>query len=63
LRKNTDIRWRSKEHKVPKEAVFTLKLEPELRDQFVAEAAVTDRPKLSASSRPVSWCAAMADLS
>ncbi|HJQ56446.1 MAG TPA: antitoxin of toxin-antitoxin stability system [Vineibacter sp.] len=29
---------------MPKEAVFTLKLEPELRDQFMAEAAATDRP-------------------
>jgi predicted transcriptional regulator len=27
-----------------KEAMFTLKLEPELRDQFMAEAAATDRP-------------------
>lgn len=29
---------------MPKEAVFTLKLESELRDQFMAEAAATDRP-------------------
>lgn len=29
---------------MPKEAVFTLKLEPELRDQFMAEAAASDRP-------------------
>ena len=27
-----------------KEAVFTMKLEPELRDQFMAEAAASDRP-------------------
>ncbi len=27
-----------------KEAVFTLKLEPELRDAFMAEAAEVDRP-------------------
>jgi len=27
-----------------KEAVFTMKLEPELRDAFVAEAAALDRP-------------------
>jgi predicted transcriptional regulator len=27
-----------------KEAMFTLKLEPELREQFMAEAAATDRP-------------------
>ncbi len=27
-----------------KEAVFTLKLEPELRDQFMAEAEATHRP-------------------
>jgi len=29
---------------MPKEAVFTMKLEPELRDQFIAEAAAEDRP-------------------
>jgi predicted transcriptional regulator len=29
---------------MPKEAVFTLKLEPELRDQFMAEAQATHRP-------------------
>ncbi len=29
---------------MPKEAVFTLKLEAELRDQFMAEAAASDRP-------------------
>ncbi|TWT00660.1 CopG family ribbon-helix-helix protein [Reyranella sp. CPCC 100927] len=29
---------------MPKEAVFTLKLEADLRDQFMAEAAATDRP-------------------
>jgi len=29
---------------MPKEAVFTMKLEAELRDQFVAEAAAEDRP-------------------
>lgn len=29
---------------MPKEAVFTLKLEAELRDAFVAEAAAMDRP-------------------
>ena len=27
-----------------KEAVFTMKLEPELRDQFMAEAAASHRP-------------------
>jgi len=27
-----------------KEAVFTMKLEPELRDSFMAEAAANDRP-------------------
>lgn len=27
-----------------KEAMFTLKLEPELREQFMAEAQATDRP-------------------
>ena len=27
-----------------KEAVFTMKLEPELRDAFMAEAAELDRP-------------------
>ena len=29
---------------MPKEAVFTMKLEPELRDQFMAEAVSQDRP-------------------
>lgn len=29
---------------MPKEAMFTLKLEPELRDQFMAEAEALDRP-------------------
>jgi hypothetical protein len=29
---------------VPKEAVFTLKLEPELRDAFMAEAEADHRP-------------------
>ena len=29
---------------MPKEAVFTMKLEPELRAAFVAEAAGEDRP-------------------
>lgn len=29
---------------MPKEAVFTVKLEPELRDAFAAEAAALDRP-------------------
>lgn len=29
---------------MPKEAVFTLKLEPELRDQFMAAAEATHRP-------------------
>jgi predicted transcriptional regulator len=29
---------------MPKEAVFTMKLEPELRDTFMAEAAGEDRP-------------------
>lgn len=29
---------------MPKEAMFTLKLEAELRDQFMAEAAATHRP-------------------
>jgi len=29
---------------MPKEAVFTLKLEPELRDEFVAEAEAVRRP-------------------
>jgi len=29
---------------MPKEAMFTLKLEAELRDQFMAEAAATNRP-------------------
>ena len=27
-----------------KESVFTMKLEPELRDEFMAEAKATDRP-------------------
>jgi predicted transcriptional regulator len=29
---------------VAKEAVFTLKIDPELRDEFMAEAAAADRP-------------------
>ena len=29
---------------MPKEAVFTMKLEPELRDQFMAEANAVHRP-------------------
>jgi predicted transcriptional regulator len=29
---------------MPKEAIFTLKLEAELRDQFLAEAAASHRP-------------------
>jgi predicted transcriptional regulator len=29
---------------VPKEAVFTMKLEPELRDEFMAEAEAAHRP-------------------
>lgn len=29
---------------MPKEAVFTMKLEPELRDQFMAEAEASHRP-------------------
>ncbi len=29
---------------MPKEAVFTMKLEPELRDEFMAEAKAADRP-------------------
>jgi predicted transcriptional regulator len=29
---------------VPKEAVFTMKLEPELRDEFIAAAKHLDRP-------------------
>ncbi|WP_304304097.1 antitoxin of toxin-antitoxin stability system [Pseudacidovorax intermedius] len=29
---------------MPKEAVFTMKLEPELRDAFMAEAQASDRP-------------------
>lgn len=29
---------------MPKEAVFTMKLEPELRAEFMAEAAAADRP-------------------
>jgi predicted transcriptional regulator len=29
---------------MPKEAMFTLKLEPELRDEFMAEAEATHRP-------------------
>ena len=29
---------------MPKRAVFTMKLEPELRDEFMAEAAGEDRP-------------------
>ena len=29
---------------MPKQAVFTMKLEPELRDQFMAEAAAAHRP-------------------
>jgi predicted transcriptional regulator len=29
---------------MPKEAVFTMKLEPELRDAFMAAAAKVDRP-------------------
>ncbi len=29
---------------MPKEAVFTMKLEPELRDQFMAEAEAVHRP-------------------
>jgi len=33
-----------KERSVAKEAVFTMKLEPELRAEFMAEAASEDRP-------------------
>lgn len=40
---------------MPKKVVFTLKLEGERRDQFMAEAAATDRP----ASQPV--CAFMRD--
>ena len=29
---------------MPKEAVFTMKLEPQLRDEFMAEAQALDRP-------------------
>lgn len=29
---------------MPKEAVFTMKLEPQLRDEFMAETARQDRP-------------------
>ena len=29
---------------MPKEAVFTMKLEPELREAFMAEAEASDRP-------------------
>ena len=29
---------------MPKEAVFTMKIEPDLRDAFMAEAAATHRP-------------------
>ncbi len=29
---------------MPKEAMFTLKLDPELRNQFMAEAKAADRP-------------------
>jgi len=29
---------------MPKEAVFTMKLEPELRNDFMAEVADEDRP-------------------
>ena len=29
---------------MPKEAVFTMKLEPELRDEFMAAAQAADRP-------------------
>ena len=29
---------------MPKEAVFTMKIEPELRDEFMAEAQAADRP-------------------
>jgi predicted transcriptional regulator len=29
---------------MPKEAVFTMKIEPELRDAFMADAAEVDRP-------------------
>ena len=29
---------------MPKEAVFTMKLEPQLRDAFMAEALAVDRP-------------------
>lgn len=29
---------------MPKEAVFTMKLEPELREEFMAEAAAAHRP-------------------
>lgn len=29
---------------MPKEAVFTMKLEPELRDEFMSEAAAAHRP-------------------
>jgi predicted transcriptional regulator len=29
---------------VAKEAVFTMKIDPELRDEFMAEAAAADRP-------------------
>jgi hypothetical protein len=34
----------SEESAMPKEAVFTMKLEPELRDAFMAEAEAADRP-------------------
>ncbi len=34
----------TKEAVMPKEAMFTLKLEAELREQFVAEAEATHRP-------------------
>jgi hypothetical protein len=33
-----------KEFTMPKEAVFTMKLEPELRTNFLAEAAEEDKP-------------------
>ena len=29
---------------MPKDAVFTMKIEPELRDEFMAEAQALDRP-------------------
>ncbi len=32
------------ESAVPKDAVFTMKLEPDLRNAFMAEAEATDRP-------------------